>query len=91
VTDQTKVLVGVTLGALAGAVVTAVCLTAQGRGGVTRLNDSLDDLAGALARFRDTIRKASAAIDQGRALAEDVRIAVAEQRDAVRPQRTHER
>ena len=82
-TDQTKVLVGVTLGALAGAVVTAVCLTEQGRGGVSRLNDSLDELTGALARFRDTIRKASAAIDEGRALADDVRTAVVQQREAV--------
>jgi hypothetical protein len=84
VNDQTKVLVGVTLGALAGAVVTAVCLSEQGRGGVARLNDSIDDLTGALARFRDTIHKAGAAIDEGRALADDVRTVVAQQRDAVR-------
>ena len=82
-TDQTKVIAGVAVGALAGAVVTAVCLTEQGRGGVSRLNDSLDELAGALARFRDTIRKANAAFDEGRALADDIRTAVAEQRDAL--------
>ena len=78
--DQTKIFLGVTVGAFVGAVVTAVCLTERGRGGIQRVNDSLDELTGAISRFRDTIRKAEAAMDEGRGLADDVRAAVLEHR-----------
>ena len=76
---------GVALGALAGAVVTAVCLTDRGQGSMARLDDALDELTEALARFRGTIRKASAAADEGRALVDDVKATVVEHRSAARP------
>jgi len=78
VNDQTRVFLGVAAGALVGAVVTAVCLTERGRGGLARLDDAMDELTDALSRFRGTIRKASAAMDEGRGLAGDVRAVVLE-------------
>ena len=84
--DQTRIFVGVAIGALAGAVVTAVCLTDRGRGNMARLDGALDELTEALARFRGTIRRASAAADEGRALVDDVKTTVLEHRSAAPPQ-----
>jgi hypothetical protein len=83
--DQSKIFVGVAVGGLVGAVLMSVCMTDRGRGSMTRLDDALDELAEALGRFRGTVRRASSAASEGRALVDDFRETVLEQRPAPRP------
>ncbi len=83
--DQTRVFVGMAVGALAGAVVTAVCLTERGQDSLVRLDDALDKLTAALGRFRGTLRRAGEAVEEGRALAGDVRTAVLEHQTMAGP------
>ena len=75
--DQTRILAGITLGAFVGGMVTYLVFTPHGRHTLARVNPTLDDLSHALKECRLAIRQAEGVKREARGAMEDVRTVLA--------------
>lgn len=75
--EQTRVIAGVTLGALAGSMMAFFVFTDRGRQALRELSPALDDVSRTLEEFRGIIDKADAAVREARVAFADVRGAFA--------------
>lgn len=77
VNEQTRVIAGVTMGAVAGSLVAFFVFTERGRESLRRVSPALDDVSRTLEEFRRVIDKAEAAVREAREAFTDVRSAFA--------------
>lgn len=71
--EEHRVITGIALGAVLGAVAAYLVFTPHGRRALENVEGTLDDLAGALERFRRALRRADGVVHEARGAVDDVR------------------
>ena len=71
--EESRVVSGVIVGAVLGAVAAYLIFTPGGRRTFDHMDTALDDVAAGLDRFRRALRRADGVVDEARGAIEDVR------------------
>lgn len=72
--DESRMITGVTVGAVVGAVAAYLVFTQHGRRALDNLDATLENVSAALEKFRRALRRADGIVHDARGAVEDVRV-----------------